>query len=198
MDVSKLTYDRVNSSITPEECILKMFSSTDEAGKITMSHTYLDADLMAHEEALVCHMNWAEKDRDAITEKYRCLFDAFIQMSEQYKQGSHESVVFNKPEDSRFADIWDTYLRPFDGDGLAELLEETDENDTAEEISGSKAEIYDRIAEIEYEDACRRLESSIMAYQVINTARRLCRLLELDAPKSLSITRPVILLRPLC
>ena len=157
-------------------------------------------------------MTWDDEDRNNVIAAYEWLFAALraiADVSDRLNDTREENKSILSGE---LLDIWDTYIRPFDlGDidydtvmdieermesaklaaDLAGLFEDV-ASDNGEEVfwhgeeaSGVTAEevaLYDQYVAAVHADAERRLERVLAAYDVIIRAKRVCKLMSLNAP----------------
>ena len=161
---------------------------------------------------LDCVMTWDAGDRNNPIARYERLFAALraiADVSDRLGDTREENKSILSGE---LLDVWDTYIRPFDlGDidydtvmdieermesaklaaDLAGLFEDV-ASDNGEEVfwhgeeaSGVTAEevaLYDQYVAAVHADAERRLERVLAAYDVIIRAKRVCKLMSLNAP----------------
>ena len=161
---------------------------------------------------LDCVMTWDDEDRNNVIAAYERLFAALraiADVSDRLGVTREENEGILSDE---LLDIWDTYIRPFDlGDidydtvmdieermesaklaaDLSGLFEDV-ASDNGEEVfwhgeeaSGVTAEevaLYDQYVAAVHADAERRLERVLAAYDVIIRAKRVCKLMSLNAP----------------
>ena len=161
---------------------------------------------------LDCVMTWDNEDRNNITAAYERLFAALraiADVSDRLGDTREENKDILSGE---LLDIWDTYIRPFDlGDidydtvmdieermdaaklaaDLADLFEDVaSENGedifwSGEEETSVTAEeeaLYDQYMAAVHADAERRLDRALAAYDVIIRAKRVRKLMSLNAP----------------
>lgn len=161
---------------------------------------------------LDCVMTWNDEDRNCVIAAYERLFAALRAIADVFDRLGVTREENKSILSGELLDIWDTYLRPFDlGDidydavmdieermdaarlaaDLAGLLEDAaSENGEdiswhGEEESGVTAEeeaLYDLYVAAVHADAERRLDKALAAYDVIIRAKRVCKLMALNAP----------------
>lgn len=100
-----------------------------------------------------CRMNWNEADRDAALRLFESCYETMKKIAEKYDSFRSEADAEILPEAEK--QFWNTYLRDFASDDIDAICAEAEE----------------------------RVGQSPAAYDVIIRARRLCRLMELQAPE---------------
>ena len=140
--------------LTPVETIVSMYEHTDTNGLLYIpAWPSYDPDADDKTGFFKCRMNWNEADRDAVLRLYESCYDTMKSIALQC--GSVRDGVDAAALSERQKPFWNTYLRDFG----------SDDNDAI-------------CAEAE-----ARLGKSPAAYDVILRARRLCRLMTLEAPE---------------
>ena len=100
-----------------------------------------------------CRMNWNEEDRDAALRLFESCYETMKKIAEKYDSFRSEADAEILPEAEK--QFWNTYLRDFASDDIDAICAEAEE----------------------------RVGQSPAAYDVIIRARRLCRLMSLEAPE---------------
>ena len=161
---------------------------------------------------LDCVMTWDAGGRNNLIAAYEELFAALKTIADVSDRLGETREENEGILSGKLLDVWDTYIRPFDlGDidydtvmdieermesaklaaDLAGLFEDVaSENGedifwSGEEESGVTAEeeaLYDQYVAAAHADAERRLDKALAAYDVIIRAKRVCKLMALNAP----------------
>ena len=204
-------YDETRISFTPVDCINAMFSHTDGECRLRIPAWPCDDDDISIEETtawLDCVMTWDDEGRKNVIAAFEELFAALKAIAGVFDRLGDTREDNEGVLSGELLDVWDTYIRPFDlGDidydtvmdieermdaarlaGLFEDVASENEEDIlrqGEEESGVTAEeeaLYDQYVDAILADAERRLDRALAAYDVIIRAKRVCRLMSLEAP----------------
>lgn len=170
-----------NENLAPADCISAMYDNTNEDGILfipSWPYDDIEGDMFYR-----CQMNWNECDCDKTIRDLNIIFDNLRKIAELTKELDDCTEIENilSPE---LTDVWNTYIRgyePEDFDRNA-IIEISEKIDSGEEITDEEALLYH-----EYDDAIiteceRRIGSSVCAFEVIYRAKRLYKLLCLEAP----------------
>ena len=141
-------------ALTPAECIVGMFEHTDTNGLLYIpAWPSYDPDADDKTGFFKCRMNWNEADRDAVLRLFESCHDTMKKIAEKYDSFRADPDAEALPEAEKR--FWNTYLRDFESDDTDAICTEAE----------------------------ARLGKSPAAYDVILRARRLCRLMSLEAPE---------------
>ena len=140
--------------LTPAETIVSMYEHTDTNGLLYIpAWPSYDPDADDKTGFFKCRMNWNEADRDAVLRLFESCFGTMKKIAEKYDSFRSEADAEILPEAEKR--FWNTYLRDFASD----------------DIDANCAEAEERVG------------SGPAACDVIIRARRLCRLMSLEAPE---------------
>lgn len=140
--------------LTPVETIVSMFEHTDTDGLLYIpAWPSYDPDADDKTGFFKCRMNWNEADRDAALRLFESCYDTMKKIAEKYDSFRADPDAEALPEVEKR--FWNTYLRDFASDDIDAICAEAEE----------------------------RVGQSPAAYDVIIRARRLCRLMSLEAPE---------------
>lgn len=140
--------------LTPEECITSMFEHTDGSGLLVIPEwPSCDPDADDKTGFYKCRMSWNEADRDEALLYCGSCLDSIRKIAPKYSSLRSGAGAEDLPATQK--EIWDTFLQDLRSDDPDAALAE------AEERAGRSPAVCD----------------------VILRARRLCRLMELEAPE---------------
>lgn len=197
--------------ISAPDAIINMFEHTDENGILYIPEWPYDNNYDEKERFYKCTMNWNEADLDVALDYYKSLYDNLKKIAENWDaicSSSAETVltedllkVWNKY-------IRDFEIGDIDMGLIMDISDRMDTiamiNSTAEKISSgikvSKEDmsfyndykdtavseeeeaLYNIYRKAIHADAERRVGENVAAYDVVIRAKRLCRLMLLEAP----------------
>lgn len=196
--MTKTCFDKKDySELTPEECLTIMCDSIRDGKLILPDWTY-DGDLENGKYVLSCEMAMP-CDNDAILKEYHDLYDSLAAIAKKYDELMDNTEDVSSLLNDELMKVWNVYISPFDkadfdGDRISEISEKLDyiamvidedgkEIDSEYEVSDDDIEYYNEYMDHLEADSERRLGSDIVAYPLVITAKRLCRLMSLKAPQ---------------
>lgn len=140
--------------LTPVETIVSMFEHTDTNGLLYIpAWPSYDPDADDKTGFFKCRMNWNKADLENVLRQYESCHDTMKKIAEKYDSFRADPDAEVLPEAEKR--FWNTYLRDFESDDTDAICTEAEE----------------------------RVSQSPAACDVIIRARRLCRLMALDAPE---------------
>lgn len=167
--------------LTPAQCIHAM--QVDTCGGI-LHFPMWDADEEC-EEYYICKMNWTADDADKVVAEYETLYASLAEIAKSYGVNDDISIKSAAVQGSlSLSTVWNTYLRPFetegfDADAVSAIQEKLEEEDA---LTAEESEYYDRYCDAIYTDCAKRLSGSVCTYETVFRAKRLTRLMSLQAP----------------
>ena len=192
------------------EAIINMFEHTDKSGILFIPEWPYDSNY--DEEAFYkCKMNWSKADAEKAVADYNTLYDAIKAVSEKLGElQSDSNVNYLSPELQSVWNTYirDFETDSIDLDLITDISDRLEtialidsishkvnkgEKLSAEDssyyseyketsVSESEKALYNEYRDAIQNDAKRRLGDSVAAYDVIIRAKRLCKLLSLNAP----------------
>lgn len=141
--------------LTPAESITSMFEHTDENGVLYIPEWPLPLDDVPENKELFykCKMHWNAADLQDALRRCESEYHTLKLLSEKYDSIRSAADAETLPETQKT--VWNTYIRDFESDDRDAILAEAE----------------------------TRVGSGVAAYDVILRAKRLCRLMSLDAPR---------------
>ena len=128
-----------------------------------------------------CPVEWDEQTAELLAEQCGSLVAHLMELSEQYDKLKTETRHLTRDQ----MDVWNTYLKPFPDHGLdMETLQAIWEKfETGEPVTEEERELADRYVNWFEENSLTRLPfKSCHPAQLINRAKRCCKLVRLNAP----------------
>ena len=176
-------FDSVSQSApTPSDCIRAM--QADTCGGV-LHFPKWDADEDCG-EYYVCKMDWTAADAEKIVAEYAQLRASLAEIAGCYTT-DEDFVVKNAAvqADPWLSALWDVYIRPFetenfDEDRISEIQEKLEEE---EALTAEEDDFYDRYCAAIYADCAKRLSGSVCTYETVIRAKRLTRLMIVNAPQ---------------
>lgn len=199
-----------NDNMTPARTINEMFECTDENGILYIPGWPYDG--VYEVQFYKCIMNWNKTDRDALIEEHSVLMSALAQLAERYDYIQTAEDVKSLPDNLQIVwdtYIRDFETGDIDLDIINEISDSIDTincvkstaariaageflddeelafyNDYKDEsVSDNDMALYAQYKDFVYADSERRVGNNIAAYDVVIRAKRLCRLINLNAPE---------------
>ena len=194
----KTCFDKMNySELTPEEC-LKIMCDNTKNGKLILPDWNYDGDWEEGKYVLSCEMD-TPCDKDAILKEYHDLYNSLAAIAKRYDELMSKAEDVSSILDNELMKVWNVYISPFDkadfdGDRISEITEKLDyiamlidedgnEEDEDMTVSDKDIEYYNKYMEQLETDSANRLGRDVVAYPLVITAKRLCRLMSLKAPQ---------------
>ena len=178
-------YLGIHTTHSPLDCIPLMFAATTENGDLAFP--IFDDDSGEEVSNIPCLMTWSRQDAMQCAERFRSLLDAITKIAAHYAPeddftAEHPAVA----ADPALAAAWDTYLRPFAAEGFETdtVCAIGDKLERNESVTGEEESYYDRYCQAIYGECAERLGKHNCAYEVVLHARRTCRLMILNAPRT--------------
>jgi len=167
---------------TPGELIDRMFETTTEDGCLTLSG--FPDDEGCHNYNIQAHMAWTEPDRAAAAAAFHSLMEALQAIAAQDSKPDGTADNARAELAQPLFGVWNVYLRDFDygtpgPDTFYEISVKLDENRAEPEEEA----VYRNTVKMIDEQCALRLGRSIYAYQFIIRAKRVHRLMVLNAPE---------------
>ena len=170
------------SALTPVDCIRAMQTDTCDG---VLHFPKWDADEDCG-EYYVCKVNWTADDAEKVAAEFEQLRASLAEIAGCYStednwQEKNAAVQANP----WLSALWDVYIRPFeteafDDDRVSEIQEKLEEE---ESLTAEEDDFYDRYCDAIYADCAKRLSGSVCAYETVIRAKRLTRLMILNAPQ---------------
>lgn len=179
-DVNGETYE----ALTPTECADLMLERTGADGTLRLPAWPYDDHEDAGNGVLDLKMDWNKEDLEDLKTEYEELLDALESIAPVWNRLGSTEKYNRKLLSARDFEVWNTYIRDFEIDGIdADEVSELLENKASGvRLFEEEEELCERYAEAIYADSESRLDSPLAAYDVIIRAKRLCRLMSLEAP----------------
>lgn len=179
-DVNGETYE----ALTPTECADLMFERTGADGTLVIPAWPYD-DPGNSEGYITLKMDWNKEDLEDLKTDYEELRAALESIASVWDKLGATEEYNRKLLSARDFEVWNTYIRDFEIDGIdADEVSELLENKASGvRLFEEEEELCERYAEAIYADFESRLDSPLAAYDVIIRAKRLCRLMSLEAPE---------------
>ena len=169
-------------NFTPADCIRAMQADTCD-GVLNFPKWDADGDCG---EYFVCRVNWTADDAEKAVAEYEQLHADLAEIAACYtaKDNRMEKNAAVQA-DPRLSALWDVYLRPFeteafDDDRISEIQEKLEEE---EPLTAEEDDLYGRYCDAIYADCAKRLSGSVCTYETVIRAKRLARLMVLNAPQ---------------
>lgn len=167
-----LSFCRVFQPEVPEEHIFKLFEDTDPDGGLYVA-VARDWDDPYPDKVYKCKMTWNPEDCKAFAKDFRRLYRTFENMAGECEDEGISGLAA-EPSDPAYHDVWQKYIRPFEG--ISDLMALAGKETKSEE----RIKLYQRIEELARKDAEKRFPSSIMAFEIVCAARNLYQLISSD------------------
>lgn len=179
------------SNLSPSAYARFLFEHTDADGVLRLPKNFGEEneEFDRYDQFI---MTWNEDALVQLTAEFEALYAGLERIAGVYDQlaGDEESVreILGSPE---LFDIWHAYIRGWDLSGLAEkavaaveksISLDGGEGKLSEEEEQLADQYHDAYVEAITADSRRRVGENICAYDMVLHAKRLCRLLSLEAP----------------
>lgn len=179
------------SNLSPSAYARFLFEHTDADGVLRLPKNFGEEneEFDRYDQFI---MSWNEDALVQLTAEFEALYAGLEHIAGVYDQlaGDEENVreILGSPE---LFDIWHTYIRGWDLGGLDEkavaaveksISLDGGEGELSEEEERLADQYHDAYVEAITADSRRRVGKNICAYDMVLHAKRLCRLLSLEAP----------------
>ena len=156
---------------TISQYVRTMFNESRD-GELTVGHD---------DDRFDCPVEWDEQTAERLAEQCSTLIAHLTDLAAQYDKLLYETRHLTKAQ----MDVWNTYLRPFPKHGLdMEALQVIWEKfETGEAVTEEERSLADQYVNWFEENALTRLPHKCCnPAQLINRAKRYCKLVRLNAP----------------
>ena len=172
-------------SFTPVDFARFLFDNTAANGVLHMPKRFgsikeRDDDF---DEFIMC---WKSNDLDFLISKFNTLYDNLSKIANVYdKLSENETSVKNVLIDPELFDTWRVYVRRLEiGDFDRKTLDPVLEKELYKsELTKEESDLLDKYYKTLLKECVERVGGNSFAYDVVNHAWRLCRLISLKAPQ---------------
>ena len=198
----RLFDDDYAAKFTPVDFARALYDAADRDGNLCMPEKFLypnygdeEDDETEDDFFYTFQMTWDRDDLERLISEYQALYAALYEISQELQDDEREGMMDDETyvrdalDDSALFDVWHTYVAEpwhceFSEDEY-EIINSASlkDLDHHEEKTPEEARLLERFNARRAEESAKRLGGNCFSYGVRLRARRLYRLLSLDAPK---------------
>lgn len=178
----KLAFNSDDETLSPVDCIELMFRHTGILSRLYVPDWYGESD---GNTCLRLDMTWNENEKNEAVSAFEKLYSQLKEIASVYdrlEDTLEENKTVLSPE---LLEVWNTYVRDFEtGDlDLEKICDISERKDACERVTDEEEALYKIYRDAVYKDAESRLENKLAAYDAVIRAKRVCKLMSLNAPE---------------
>ena len=174
-----------NTYLASIDYVTSLFAATDRDGALRMPKNF-GTDEEQDDEFDIFKMSWNRDDLNMLLSEFQELYAGLSEIAKVYdKLDNNPELVRDALDNPVLFDIWQLYLQRPQWYGEEErMLDAAMEKEAqAEELSAEEERLLEKYRSEELRESVKNLGGNCFAYDVHIHARRLCKLMNLGAPK---------------